>query len=335
MSGARGSEFAVHGELDDVVRAVVDADGFVGVDGSAHGGQNLSVAGQQVEHRADLGHRAALVGAVAELRGADRAPRLVPADAFDHQLRDRVVGKLARLRDQHVRAAHEEVRDIHGREDVRVIERVDARDGAVERGLGEALRALVVVKVRLCHGGELRHLFADDVVHGAVVAEVHQQRGPAGFDVGQELFDHADEQILLRAGAADGHQVAPRRAGVQAVDAVRGVGLDVRHELVVDVVASVVEAALRHRPERLLRHAAQALVAEEARRRLDRVLRALGEVQAHRPVVGDRVDDVRQPRVHGGLRGPHVRRDVGDVLRQRARHGRHELGLLLVGGVVK
>ena len=68
--------------------------------------------------------------------------------------------------------------------------------------------------------------------------------------------------------------------------------------------------------------------------RLDGVLRALGEVQAHGPVVGDGVHDVGQPRVHRRLRGPDVRGDVGNVLRQGARDGSHQLRLLLVGGVV-
>ena len=211
---------------------------------------------------------------------------------------------------------------------------MDALDAALHGALREGLRPGVIVEMRpdkLLEGGDL---FADGVEDVLVVAEVHQERGLPCADVRQELFDHADEEIELRAGAADGHEIAPGRALLQAVETALAVELDVLHKLVVDVMPGEIEAPLRHRLEGVLCHAAQRLVAEEARGRLDRVLGALGEMQTHRPVIGNGVHDVGQPRVHGRLRGPDVRGDIGNVLRQGARDGRHQLRLLLVGGVI-
>ena len=79
------------------------------------------------------------------------------ADAADHELGDRVIRKLARLRDEHVRAAHDEVRDVHGGEDIRIIERVDALDAALHGVLGKGLRGVVIVEVRL-HELQLYHV---------------------------------------------------------------------------------------------------------------------------------------------------------------------------------
>jgi hypothetical protein len=115
----------------------------------------------------------------------------------------------------------------------------------------------------------------------------------------------------------------------------RAVGADVGDQLVVDVVARAADAALGHGLQgAALVHAAQLLVAEVGAGGLDGMDGALGQVQRHRPVVGDGVDHVREAGVHGRLGRPDVRADVGDVLGDVAEDRHHELGVLLVEGIV-
>ena len=57
-------------------------------------------------------------------------------------------------------------------------------------------------------------------------------------------------------------------------------------------------------------------------------------MQRHRPVVGDRVDDVLHTGVDRRLCRPYVGADHRDILGNVAEHRRHELGVFLVGGVV-
>ena len=100
-------------------------------------------------------------------------------------------------------------------------------------------------------------------------------------------------------------------------------------------MTGVDDIALGHRLERAgLVHPAQSLVAQPRGFGLDRVDAALGQVQGHRPVVGDRVDDPGEARVDRGLGGPDVGRHVGLVLGQILQQIRHQLGAGLVVGVV-
>ena len=257
----------------------------------------------------------------------------MPAHAVDHDLRHRVEAQLARLCEQHVAHAHEKIGHIHGGEDVLVAEDLYAADVLVL--FQEGLCRLVVVEVRLGQGLELGDVGEDGVPDLEVVAGVDKQRHLARAHLGQEVADDVLKELLLRARAADGEEIAPGLALGHAVESGLAVGLDVLHELMVDVVAHVKERALGHGLElALLVHAAQHLVADERRRGLHRVDAALAQMQGHGPVVGDSVHHPGKARVDGGLGGPCVGCDIRHVFRQISEQRGHELRVFLVARVV-
>ncbi len=97
----------------------------------------------------------------------------------------------------------------------------------------------------------------------------------------------------------------------------------------------VAERVGGHGLEKLLFcHAVEDAVAKIGLTGLHQMHRALGEVQRHRPVVGNGVDDILHAGVQRCLRRPDVRADNGQLLGDVPEHRRHQLGVLLVGGVV-
>ncbi len=148
------------------------------------------------------------------------------------------------------------------------------------------------------------------------------------------MFGHRKVQVAARARAADGHQKPHRRARFEPVDALCAVVLDVLDQLMVDVVTDAHEHVVGHRLQRGLCKAVHLLVAEVGERRLHRVDRAFRQMQTHRPVVRNRVDDVGEPRVHRALRRPDVCADVRNVLRKIAVQRHEQLGVFLILRVI-
>ena len=168
----------------------------------------------------------------------------MPADAVDHDFRHGVEAQLAGLGEQHVAHAHEQIRHIHGGENVPVAENLHATDALILLQKGPGRR--IVVKMGLGHGPELRDVGDDGIPDLEVVAGVDEQHRLARADLGKQVADDVLKQLLLGARAADGEKITPGRALRHAVKPRLAVGFDVLHQLMVDVVAHVVERPLGH-----------------------------------------------------------------------------------------
>ena len=181
---------------------------------------------------------------------------------------------------------------------------------------------------------ELRHLLLEHVPHGEMVAEVDPQLRLPRLDVGQQVLCHSEVQVPAGAGAAHGHEEPDGLAVVEALEALAAVMLHALHQLVVDVVAHVVEVPVGHGLQGGLGHAVELLVPEVREGGLDRVDGPLGEVQSHGPVVRDGVHHVGEARMDRALAGPHVGAHVGHVLGEVPEQGHQQLRVLLIPRVV-
>ena len=108
------------------------------------------------------------------------------------------------------------------------------------------------------------------------------------------MFNDRFEQLALGASAAHGQEKAPWLAILHPSHASSTIDFDVFHDLVVDVVADIVDRIRRDRVHDLARliettHSAETIV---ARGRLHAVLGAFGQLEGHGPVVEHHVDDV-------------------------------------------
>ena len=288
-----------------------------------------------VDHREDLGCLIELVGTVADLSRADRTPRLVSAHTVNHEFGYGVEGEFARLGDEHVACAHEKVCGINRGEDVIVMEGVDALDRVRERAFGKGGR---LGKVSEMPGGKsvepidlLDKFFPD----GHVVADVDEDGSLVALHVRHEVLDDVGKKLALCTGAADRDEVADRTRAGHAGAAGGAVNGDIVDEFGVHVMTRVTDRAFGHRLKDVFAaHAAELFVTKIGGWGLHGVDGAFGKMQGHRPVVGNRVHDVGETGVDGGLSGPDMGTHIGDVLGQVPKHGCHELGVLLVARVV-
>ena len=258
------------------------------------------------------------------------------AHAVNHELGHGVERELARLGNQHVRAAHEQVGRVDRREDVLVAEGMHATHVTIECCRRKPYDLVDAVEVRKGLAAKAVNAPKQCVPHLPVISHVDKDHGLSAPHIGEEVLHDCRKELLLRACAANGEQVAHGAASHDAVSASRAVCRDVGDKFMVNVVTGVVDRPLGHGLELACRvHAAQLVVPQVGAGRLDGVDGALGKVKRHGPVVGDGVHHMGHACVHCCLRGPDVRPHVGDVLVDVAEEGYAELGVLLVRRVVR
>ena len=102
----------------------------------------------------------------------------------------------------------------------------------------------------------------------------------------------------------------------------------------IDVAADRVKVAFRDPFQGGFGKSVECFVPEIGERGLHGMDRALGKMQPHRPVVGDRVDDAGHPGVDRRLARPDVRRDKRHVAVDVRKERDEQFAVLLILGVV-
>ena len=254
-----------------------------------------------------LWYRSGLDCSVAELGGPYCPPRFVASDPFVEDLGNGVEGQLARLRDEDVRDPHEVVRRVHRMEGVVEQEHVDALEGSLPRLVRKALR-IVPRAMQGDVGNSRPQLRLQPFPVVCMVPEVDHECRLAGIDGGHHVLHDGLEEVALGPCTAHSEEVAPRLTVRHPGEPTMAVVLDVLDELVVHVVADVVQRITGHRVEdRVLLveppHRAEPVVAG---RRLDRMLGPFDDLERHRPVVEHHVDRVGHSACHSTHGVPHV-----------------------------
>ena len=80
-----------------------------------------------------------------------------------------------------------------------------------------------------------------------VIAEIHEECCRSGVHHRPHVLDDRLEQVPLGPGSSHRQQEATRRTGCHALHPLVAVRLDVLHDLVVDMMADVVEGVARNR----------------------------------------------------------------------------------------
>ena len=102
------------------------------------------------------------------------------------------------------------------------------------------------LEVGECLAAKAVHAFEQRIPHLLVIANVNKDHGLPAPHIGEEVLHDCREELLLRACAANGEQVAHGAASHDTVPASCAVCGDVGDKLVVNVVAGVVDGPLGH-----------------------------------------------------------------------------------------
>ena len=277
----------------------------------------------------------ALECTVSHLGAVDGSPLFMSADTPEEQLGYRIKSKLAGLGQQDVRRAHEQVGTVYRLKDVLMPEGVDTVDLTVHSGVRERLGIAPVIEVSLAELRETVDIGDQLIPYGFVIAYVDIQRRLARPHGRYEVLYHSREQLFLSAGSAYGQQKSHRLAVALAAYTRVAVMLDSGDQLMVDIVTRVHKILSRYGLEYLiLTKSVKNTISHIALVRLDGMRSSLGEVQSHRPVVGDSVDHIFHPRVQRRLSRPHMSAYDRDILGDVPENRRHKLGVLLIRRVV-
>ena len=180
-----------------------------------------------------------------------------------------------------------------------------------------------------------RDFFLQQVPDICIVAAVYINACPALPHGRKQALYNGSKEVSLGARAADGKQEAHGASLFCTLYAEGAVPPDVTHQLMVNVVTGIHNVCGGHGRKHLLPvKAVEGAVAPVGTAGLHGMQRPFGQMEGHRPVVGDGIHHMRHARMNGRLRGPDMggneRRILGDCGKQR----RHQFGAFLVTGIV-
>ncbi len=142
-----------------------------------------------------------------------------------------------------------------------------------------------------------------------VVAQIDEERDLLRLNQRNTMLDYRLEQFALRPRASHRDEETTRFIIVHSPEPRGAVRLDILHQLVVNVVPDVVQRVGRHGIHHLARlietaHHPETVIAGW---RLHTVLRALGQLERHRPVIEHHIHHVRHAPRDRAHAVPHVR----------------------------
>ena len=163
------------------------------------------------------------------------------------------------------------------------------------------MQSFVIIEESLTVFLETRYLFLEEFPHRQMIPEIDHESRFALIDIRQEMLRHGKIQIRSRTCTTDCHKETHRFSLLKPFFPGSAVLFNPCNQFVIDIMTDTHNRTVRHRFKRLFRHAVQLLISHIRKWGLDCMDRPFRQMQTHRPVVRNSIDDVCHAGVYRAL----------------------------------